>query len=134
MDPSKIVVRFTNGKIVKGYTQNFFPNKPVFHVMPHDAADAGDPMEIRIKDLKALFFVKDFQGDRNYKEKKQAPEGKKPPGRLIEVRWKDGEVIVGTTTGYDPQRAGFFLFPVDPQWNNDKVYIVSASVDKVRNL
>jgi len=32
----KIVVRFADGRILKGYTQNFSPNKPVFRVFSSD--------------------------------------------------------------------------------------------------
>jgi hypothetical protein len=60
--------------------------------------------------------------------------GEKPQGRLIEVTCKDGEVIVGSTTGYDPKRSGFILFPVDPKGNNIKIYILSNAVSKVRTL
>ena len=34
LEPSKIVVRYLNGSTVKGFTQNFFPNKSVFHLTP----------------------------------------------------------------------------------------------------
>jgi hypothetical protein len=134
VEPSKIVARYVDGRIVKGYTQNFFPNKPAFHIQSYEGASAKEVAEIRVEELKAVFFVKDFRGDHNHKATGLPPEGKRPQGRLMEVTWKDGEIIVGTTTGYDPHRTGFFLFPVDPQSNNDKVFIVSASVGKVRNL
>jgi len=134
LEPSKIVVRYASGRILKGYTQNFFPNKPVFHILPLDPAQSKEPIEVVINELKAVFFVRDFAGDKSYKEKKQLFPGVKPQGRLIEATFKDGEVIVGSTTGYDPKRSGFFLFPIDPGWNNLKVYIVSAAVRNVRYL
>ena len=134
MEPSKIVVRYRNGKVVKGFTQNFFPNKPAFHVLPQGGGGPKDPLEVSMDQLKAVFFVRDFAGDRTFKERKQTAAGEKPQGRLIEVTCEDGEVIVGSTTGYDPKRTGFFLFPIDPKTNNIKAYIVSASVRKVRYL
>jgi hypothetical protein len=134
VEPSKIVVRYASGRILKGYTQNFFPNKPVFHVLPLDPAHSKDPIEVVINELKAVFFVRDFAGDKSYQEKKQPPPGSKPQGRLIETTFKDGEVMVGATTGYDPKRPGFFVFPVDPGSNNTKAYIVSAAVRSARFL
>ena len=50
----------------------------------------------------------------------------------MEVTCKDGEVIVGSTTGYDPKRPGFFLFPIDPSANNVRVYVVASSVRTAR--
>ncbi len=134
MEPSKIVVRYRDGRVVKGFTQNFFPNKPVFHLLPSEGTGSKDPLEVSTSHLKAVFFVRDFAGDKTFKERKHVAEGEKPHGRLIEVTCEDGEVLVGTTTGYDPKRPGFFLFPVDPQGNNLKAYVVSASVLKVRHL
>jgi hypothetical protein len=134
LEPSKIVVRYRNGTVVKGFTQNFFPNKPVFHVVPQVGGVPKEPLEVSMDQLKAVFFVRDFIGNRTHKERKQPGEGDRLQGRLIEVTCEDGELLVGSTTGYDPKRAGFFLFPVDPHSNNLKVYLVSASVRKVRYL
>lgn len=134
MEPSKIVVRYLNGKLLKGTTQNFFPNKPTFHILQHPPQRSKEPMEISVSDLKAVFFVRDFIGNKLYKERKQLSPDEKPQGRLIEVTCKDGEVIVGSTMGYDPKRPGFMVFPVDPKGNNVKIYIVSNAVSKVRHL
>jgi len=134
MEPSKIVIRYAGGKVLKGYTQNFFPNKPVFHVLPLEKEKTNQLVEINVKDLKAVFFVRDFVGNKHYKEKKFYPQGAKPQGRVIEVSFKDGEVLVGSTTGYDPTRSGYFLFPADPQTNNIKIFVVSTAVVKVRQI
>ena len=132
MEPSRIVVRYLDGSTLKGYTQNFFPNKPVFHLTPADAGKG--PVEVSLDRLKAIFFVRDFTGDRTFQEKKEPAPGEKPQARLIEVVCSDGEVIVGTTTGYDPKRPGFFLFPVDRKSNNTKAFLVSQAVIRTRFL
>jgi hypothetical protein len=132
MEPIKIVVRYTDGRTLKGYTHNFLPNKPSFHVRPFDAANINESAEIQINDLKAVFFVRDFSGNPDYKENKQLPEGKKPPGRMVEVTFKDGEIMIGSTMGYDSQRPGFFIFPIDPLGNNLRAYIVAQAVNNVR--
>ena len=134
MEPSKIVVRYQNGKILKGYTQNFFPNKPMFHVNLLGASGSGDLVEVRIEDLKAVFFVRDFMGNAKHVERKRPAPGDRPQGRLMEVTCKDGEVMVGTTTGYDPKRPAFFLFPIDPSTNNARVFMVTSAVRTARFL
>ena len=134
MEPSKIVVRYRNGKVVKGFTQNFFPNKPAFHVLPQEGGGPQEPLEVAMDRLKAVFFVRDFTGNRTFKERKHLAAGEKPQGRLIEVTFEDGEMMVGSTTGYDPKRPGFFVFPVDPAGNNLKAFVLAASVRKVRFL
>ncbi len=134
MEPIKIVVRYADGRVLKGYTQNFLPNKPTFHIRTGETSGTGDTIEGKVEELKAVFFVRDFAGNPSYVEKKQIPEGEKRPGRLIEVTCRDGEKIVGSTTGYDSGRPGFFVFPIDPKENNLRAYIVSRAVSKVRYL
>jgi hypothetical protein len=85
-----------------------------------------------MRDLKAIFFVRDFAGNSAYKEQKEFVVGTPLSGRKMEVTFTDGEVLVGTTTGYDAQRPGFFLFPVDGQSNNARIFIVQTVVKKVR--
>jgi small nuclear ribonucleoprotein (snRNP)-like protein len=134
MEPSKIVVRYRNGKTLKGYTQNFFPNKPVFHVNRLGVSGSSDLVEVKVEDLKAVFFVRDFAGNPKYNERKRLLEGEKLQGRMMEVTFRDGEILTGTTTGYDPKRPGFFLFPVDPKANNMKVYVLLGGVGNARFL
>ncbi len=128
----KVVVHFSNHRVVKGYTQDFFPNKPLFHLRPVDSASAGEAMEILLKDLKAIFFVKDFQGNPGYKDKKEFISKEQSSGRKVEITFVDGEILIGTTLGYDPKRVGFFVFPADPGSNNLRVFALSAAVRNVR--
>ncbi len=135
MEPVKVVVRYVSGTIIKGFTQDFLPNKDRFHLHPANKPSGDVPaMEILVKDLKALFFVKDFGGDPQHVERKKYMEGEHPQGRKVEVTFSDGEVMVGTTLGYDPNRPGFFIFPADPKCNNIRVFAVTTSVKKVRQL
>jgi hypothetical protein len=136
MEAVKVVARYLTGKIVKGFTQDFLPNKDRFHLHPSTTSptEAGPPVEILVKDLKALFFVRDFAGNAEYTERKEYIEGERPQGRKMEVTFVDGEIIVGSTLGYDPTRPGFFIFPADPKCNNIRVFAVSTSVKKVRQL
>jgi hypothetical protein len=134
MEPTKVIVHYHDGRILKGFTQNFFPNKSVFHLKPADSQTAGNSIEVQIKDLKGVFFVRDFSGNSQYKEKKTFPDGMQISGKKVELTFKDGEIMVGSTLGYDPNRQGFFFFPSDPQWNLIRAYVVSQSLIKVRNI
>jgi len=133
MEKVKVVVRYSGGRVIKGFTQDFFPAKKLFHLTPTDNP-AGEPIEVSIDDLKAIFMVGDFTGQPQYRERKKYVEGEKPSGQKIEVTFIDGEVLVGSTLGYDPKRQGFFIFPADPKSNNIRVYVVSSFVEKVRYL
>ncbi|OPX97393.1 MAG: hypothetical protein A4E62_01520 [Syntrophorhabdus sp. PtaU1.Bin002] len=131
MEPVKVVVRFGDGRVVKGVTQDFFPNKDRFHLHP-TSDTSGNATEVCIRDLKAIFFVRDFSGNPDYSERKSYLEGEKSQGRKVEVTFTDGEILAGSTLGYDPNRQGFFVFPVDPTSNNARVYAVTTAVKGVR--
>jgi hypothetical protein len=133
MEKIKVVVRYSCGRLIKRFTQDFFPAKKLFHLTPVDTP-SGEPIEVSIDDLKAIFMVGDFGGDPQYKERKKYVQGEKPSGKKVEVTFIDGEVLVGSTLGYDPKRQGFFIFPADPKSNNIRVYVVSSFVEKVRYL
>ena len=133
MEPIKIVVRYADGKVMKGFTQDFFPNKDRFHLIPSDKP-SGETMEIIVKQLKAVFVVRDFSGNSQYVERKRYVEGEDAFGVKMEVTFMDGEVIVGSTLSYNANRPGFFLLPADPKSNNIRVFVVSSAVKKVRQL
>ena len=61
--PGKIVVRYADGTLVKGYTSDFDPDQPCFHVVPGDDS-SSQVVEVRVDKLKALFFVRSFEGER----------------------------------------------------------------------
>jgi hypothetical protein len=134
MEAVKVICRYLDGRIVKGHTLDFNPAKATFHILPTGAPPDADTSEISLSDLKALFFVKDFEGNKLYNEKKEFSPVKKPAGRKLEVTFKDGEVLVGSTMGYDKKRSGFFIFPADPMSNNLKVYVVTSSIQNARYI
>lgn len=132
---NRIVARFADGRVLKGTTADFLPSKPVFHLVPTPQSGTSIAVvEVKVAELKALFFVKDFAGNPDYNESKEFAPGKPVQGRRLEVVFKDGETLVGTTTGYQPDRAGFFLVPADPNSNNDRCFIVADAVKAVRFL
>lgn len=127
-----VVVRFRDGRMVKGTTHDFFPNKTEFHVY-----EGGDESQRAVKvplvDLKAVFFVKNLKGDPRHK-KGNAVADAPPQGRRLAVRFEDGEELVGSSMGYNASKPGFFLSPADTDGNNTRVYVVSAAVEDVRFL
>jgi hypothetical protein len=133
MGAIKMVLRFANGAVIKGSTQNFSPNKDSFHFIPADNHSNG-AIEVFLKDLKAVFMVRDFTGKPQYNERKKYVEEEKPSGKKIEVTFNDGEVMVGSTLGYSRNRPGFFILPADPESNNIRVFVVSSSVKSIRQL
>lgn len=127
MGPVKVVLRYVNGRVIKGFTQDFSPNKDRFHLY-FNSQFSGKPMEVVVKELKAVFFVRDFIGNSQYHEQKNIIEREKTPGQELEVMFVDDEVLVGATLAYDQNRPGFFLIPADPKSNNSRVFVVFSAV------
>ncbi len=126
---NKVVARYADGRIVKGSTGDFSPAKDTFHVAPAGGDDKA--VQVLVRQLKAVFFVRDLEGNPRHEERKEFDHVKPPVGRKIKVEFKDGEVLVGTTQGYQPERSGFFLVPADATANNERCYIVASAVKKV---
>lgn len=128
---NKIVVRYANGRLAKGTTNNFLPNKDHFHLTPPDAPPGSGSQPILVSELKAIFFVKDFTGNAGYQDHKKHEPDRPIAGRRIKVVFKDGELMIGTTQGYQPGRPGFFLVPTDSNSNIDRCFIVAAATQVI---
>lgn len=131
---NKIVVHYTDGHLEKGITTDFFPNKDRFHLIPVGAASDSKPQEVNIAGMKAVFFVREFDGIPGYDDKKEFEQGKPVVGRKIKVLFNDGELMVGTTNGYQPDRPGFFVNPADAKSNVERCFVLTKSTREVKFL
>jgi hypothetical protein len=128
---NKVVVRFRDGNMLKGYTYDFFPHKNVFHLT--ETRYSKDVTEVSKSLLKAVFFVKTFEGNKNHRgpEDFSLESLKNIHGLKIKVTFFDGEIMYGTTNGYAPNRKGFFVFPADKETNNERVFVIMESTSAV---
>jgi len=110
---------------------DFFPSASVFEFREDASRDAS---RVAIDDLKAIFFVKELDGNPDYSDRKSFSDGETYLGEKIEVTYQDGEVAVGTVLSYDPERPGFLMAPSDENSNNIKVFVVSSAVKGIRFL
>jgi hypothetical protein len=131
---NEVVARFADGRMVKGLTNDFIAGKEQFHVAVVDAPPGSKPVEVQTKDLKAVFFVEDFTGNPRHRRRQEFDPKRPPSGPKIKVVSKDGELIVGTTQGYQPGRPGFFLVPADPESNAERCYVVAAAAREIAFL
>lgn len=136
MSKERVVARFLDGRLLKGYVIDFSPHDK--RVMIEDLS--SNRHSVDLEELKAIFFVRTFEGDRSHIETKSFM-GTVPSGRRVFVRFKDGEAMTGYVEGEVPwQRGfflesskgpGFFLIPVDCHSNNIKVFVVASAVGDV---
>lgn len=128
----KVVVACMDGTRMKGYVFNFSAIRDRFNLFPEPTSPQTDSDELQLVELKAIFFVKDFAGNRERKDAYRLAED--VHGRKLEVTFSDGEKLIGTTEAYNPKRLGFFMFPADSGSNNSRIFVVNANVRAVKQL
>ena len=124
----KLVVHTKEGKIHKGVTHDFDPGRDEFHVLP--AEGGGIPMPMKVEGLKALFWVKDYLGNRDFVARREFADDTK--ARKAVVVFSDGEEIWGTVDGAVEEERGFFLTPSDKQDNNLRIFVVRSALKELR--
>jgi hypothetical protein len=131
-ETADVVAHFLDGRVIRGTTQDFFPNRPAFHVNQVDNEAAT--LKITVKELKAVFFVRDLHGNPTRQDLRGflASPQETPLGRKIAVRFADGELVCGYSIAYSPQREGFFISPADGYSNNERIYVVASNAYEVR--
>ncbi|HWR98260.1 MAG TPA: hypothetical protein VN317_07525 [Candidatus Methanoperedens sp.] len=126
----KVVVRYKDGRVAKGTTADFAPNRTAFTLDRESGGPEGSST-VQVEDLKAVFFVRSFEGNRDYREHKlRIPEA--TIGRRYLLTFTDGETMRGTALGANLSRYGFLLFPADPGGNNKRIFVVHSAVKELR--
>ncbi|GBE36279.1 hypothetical protein BMS3Bbin07_00423 [bacterium BMS3Bbin07] len=135
----KVVLRFQDGSTIKGSLRDFSEIAKEFSIEEHPS---GNISTVRIDLLKAIFFVRSFEGNPSYREIKRYGISSEK-GRKVYVRFKDKESLLGYLEGElpwqkgyflsksDKDKTGFFLIPVDEGCNNIKIFVVGTAIDDI---
>jgi len=131
-----VVARYRDGKMIRGITHDFGPQKKVFHVTTMERYGRtvnGKVFEVFLSELKAVFFVKTLEGRQGPPSiKGLMGEKLEVPGLMkVRITFFDGEILEGTTQGYTPERNGFFVVPLERDSNNLRIFVISSAVKKV---
>lgn len=136
----KVVARFRDGRIIKGHVKRFSIESDAI-VLKNEKT--GEERSIAIEELKAIFFVKSFQGVSEHIERKTFGI-RRLKGRRVFVKFLDKESLVGCTEGAVPwdkgfslaklgeNAKGFFLIPVDGDCNNERVFVVGSAIQDIQ--
>jgi hypothetical protein len=117
----KVVAHFIDHQVVKGTSLDVDPGKPHCHVR----TDEGEIVDVDLSQVKALFFVKDLNGNSKYDEVKDPASGdnRLRGSTLIDITFVDGEKLGVLTNRYPPRGVFFFAVPMDPKSNNIRILI-----------
>lgn len=125
---NKVVLKFKNNRIIKGTVLGWGPTKPSFFVQNLE----GESINVKLDELKAVFFVKDHNGDNTYKE----TYNDYIPGEGVKLftKFSDGECITGYSPSYSSSRPGFMIAPADRQSNNIRIFVVRSATAEVARI
>jgi hypothetical protein len=128
----KVVAHFIDHSVVKGTSADVDPKRPVCHVH----TPARGVVEVDLRQVKALFFVKDLDGKPGYEENQIPADGDQRlrGSRLVEVAFADGERLGGLMNRYPPLGPFFFMLPIDPQSNNLRILVNREAVATMRSV
>lgn len=123
MNPKKVVIKFLNGRVLRGEVLRFVPQTVKIKVTTSEGEELID-----LSLLKAIFFLR---------ERSAEPSGGKllkAGGKKIRVCFADGEELIGYTYGLHPLGIGFYLFPIVATDSNEKIFVIKTNAIKIQTL
>lgn len=129
---NQVVARYRDGRLVKGTSLDLDPAKPTCHIRP----TGGKVTEVKLDDLKALYFVKSLDGNAEHDEALTfEPNDRRSSGSTkVEIRFQDGERLVGFTNRFPPNRSHYFVVPADLKSNNIRILVNAQAVKTVEGV
>ena len=127
----RLVVHYKDGRLDYGVCFALNPHQAHFYLerMTPEGEPTGDTVPVRFPDLKAVFYVKSFDGnfDRHARYEDWRAEGNE-----VVVEFEDGECIHGHTLHrYDEEEPRFYLIPHSPKTNNLSILVEKSAVNQV---
>ena len=144
MSRLKVVAHRKSGQIVKGFAELNVPVNdqgiphsgpiPLSKALIIQSSISGRGISVPVDTLKALYFVKSFEGDASYAETKFFNPAPKIEGLWIHVTFADGETTEGIVSNNINfvNDSGFLMKPPDPLSNNHAVYVLKSSLAHFR--
>lgn len=112
MNDSQVVLRYRDGSTERATLTAIDLDAQLIRVIRDEGGDA----EVPFSEIKAVFYPRPATGD--------AVEP--AAGSEIAVEFADGEIIRGTAH-YNPERNGFYLYPLDRS-KNDRIFVVNSAI------
>lgn len=143
----RVVVRLQNGTVIKGhfpamdsiralaadggFLSSFFDHKSGFIPKGYSTGH-----ELKWPEVKAVFFVTSFEGDRALEKVHFYGQGPEIKTIWVEITFRDGEVIEGYMKNALPKlgEGGFFLRPSNTESNNLLAFVNLSAVACFRVL
>jgi hypothetical protein len=126
MTKNKVVVRLKDKTLLKGKISNFSQSLDSFEVELLN----GNLEIVDIDNIKAIFFVKSFEGNKKHQYKYKDEllwEGDK-----LSLTFADGEKVVGYTQHLDfISNRGLLITPADVNGNNKHIFASKSAINSM---
>jgi hypothetical protein len=126
MTKNKVVVRLKDKTLLKGKISNFSQSLDSFEVELLN----GNLEIVDIDNIKAIFFVKSFEGNKKHQYKYKDEllwEGAK-----LSLTFADGEKVVGYTQHLDfISNRGLLITPADVNGNNKHIFASKSAINSM---
>jgi hypothetical protein len=122
----KLVVRLKDGRVLRGNLSAATLTRGQLSM----TTVAGEAFTVDVEKLKAVFFVRTYEGDKGYFENKLLESDPERHGLRVRVRFDDDETMEGVAENSIDllQGPGFFLWPADGGANNQLIYVVKSAL------
>jgi hypothetical protein len=122
----KLVLHYKNKKVMKGVTYKLDMNSLGFYLVPVEPMGEQERIYVHFSDLKAIYFVRDFEGKF---DPSQAVQERSAEGQDVRIAFEDGEIIEGWTIHhFDPSCQRFFMFPKEDKGNNISILVERSAL------
>jgi hypothetical protein len=124
-----IAIQDADGRFFEGYTDDFSPTIPFFHLFQTAEKFNNERQKIYFDNIKLIYFIRSVVDNSFHNGDTCIP----PSGPTTEVTFKDGEVLQGIKIDSRPNGFGFFILT---NQNNitRKVFMVDTAIQKIRDL
>jgi len=134
----KVVIRYANGLLLRGFLST--KDEAALAANELDSfvvqSDDGELVRVRASEIKAIFFVKSFEGSPDYSEFKVFPGRPNGKGIWVRVHFLDGEIMEGVApNSLDTySKPVFYMTPPDPASNNQAVVVSKRFLKEMQVL
>ena len=130
---AKVRIGLQNGEEIKGDLLSLNINHPTFYVTSDRDDGKTITITVRMDSVKAIYFLKKAEVSTSivHTETIEQSVFAGTHGFRLDVEFMDGEIIHGSTHKYSPNDIGFYMIPLNPAEQYERIYINTLAVKKV---
>ena len=129
----RVLLRKLDGEAVRGYVnpQSYLKAEGVELL-----SVAGQVVFLPYKEVKGVYFVREFEDDAEHTERKVFTSRPKLDGLWLRMKFKDNEILDGILPNnlLLMTEKGFTVTPPDPYANNQKIFVPKTSLAELTVL